>query len=255
VIVTGASSNHYHVLLTLLYTIAYYEPDTHTVIYDLGLGDYASDLNEHLQFINSITQNNMETRTFNFSEYPPHMNITVNAGEYAWKPVIMYDVLLEFKVNVLWIDAGSNLENNLAKAWQELDEKGFVSSFSDGDLSRWVYPTLFAQFPLVTARHMPMCNGAFAGFRYNSTWTQKIALPWKECAMVKECIAPKGSSRDNHRQDQSILSLLAAQEGMSYKSCAVPWNDYSISLWHDANIEDLVPQIEAKRKLLATKKL
>ncbi|CAG8536120.1 6897_t:CDS:10 [Racocetra fulgida] len=31
---------------------------------------------------------------------------------------------------------------------------------------------------------------------------------WEKCARVKECIAPNGSNRSNHRQDQSILTYM-----------------------------------------------
>ena len=34
---------------------------------------------------------------------------------------------------------------------------------------------------------------------------------WRKCALTKECIAPEGSSRENHRQDQAVLTLLAYQ--------------------------------------------
>ena len=30
-------------------------------------------------------------------------------------------------------------------------------------------------------------------------------------SLIQECIAPQGSSRENHRQDQSILSILKYQ--------------------------------------------
>ena len=36
----------------------------------------------------------------------------------------------------------------------------------------------------------------------------KIIKPWYECALVKECIAPEGSSRENHRQDQAALTVI-----------------------------------------------
>ena len=30
---------------------------------------------------------------FDYASYPPHMNVEVNAGEYAWKPAIVADVV------------------------------------------------------------------------------------------------------------------------------------------------------------------
>lgn len=44
--------------------------------------------------------------------------------------------------------------------------------------------------------------------------------------MVLDCIGPEGSSRDNHRQDQSAISLLAHDERMNVtsrsQSCFLP---------------------------------
>lgn len=43
----------------------------------------------------------------------------------------------------------------------------------------------------------------------NSTTIQtKLMQPWLHCALEKSCIAPPGSSRRNHRQDASAITLL-----------------------------------------------
>ena len=44
----------------------------------------------------------MELRTFDFSKYPQHFDITLEAGQYAWKPVIVLDVLREASCPVMW---------------------------------------------------------------------------------------------------------------------------------------------------------
>ena len=43
-----------------------------------------------------------------------------------------------------------------------------------------------------------------------------IVLPWKTCALAKDCIAPAGSSRKNHRQDQAVLSYLVHRAGYPF---------------------------------------
>ena len=38
-------------------------------------------------------------------------------------------------------------------------------------------------------------------------------MPFAQCALHKECIAPEGSSRLNHRQDQAAITTLAGMHG------------------------------------------
>lgn len=40
-----------------------------------------------------------------------------------------------------------------------------------------------------------------------------LARPWYECSITRQCIAPDGSSRKNHRQDQAALTVLAILTG------------------------------------------
>src|SRR5262245_35550732 len=71
--------------------------------YDIGLTDSewrSLPLWEHVRY-----------HKFPYDAYPPHMNVDVNAGEYAWKPVIIADVVERMRRDptprdVLWADAG-----------------------------------------------------------------------------------------------------------------------------------------------------
>jgi hypothetical protein len=49
---------------------------------------------------------------------------------------------------------------------------------------------------------------------------REIVLPWRACAMNKNCIAPPGSSRRNHRQDQAVLSFLVHRTGFAFAAAA-----------------------------------
>lgn len=58
-----------------------------------------------------------------------------------------------------------------------------------------------------------LCNGNFLAFSRQSPSYEKIVLPWVNCSVNKSCIAPDGSHVGNHRQDMSVVSLLAAMAG------------------------------------------
>jgi hypothetical protein len=69
----------------------------------------------------------------------------------------------------------------------------------------------------------PNADATLVGFGIGSASTadreavyQNIVLPWRACAMVNDCIAPRGSSRKNHRQDQAVLSYLVHRAKYSF---------------------------------------
>ena len=51
-------------------------------------------------------------------------------------------------------------------------------------------------------------------------WDQREATlrGWRECSLDVECIAPSGSHRGNHRQDQAALTVLAWRHGLQVKA-------------------------------------
>ena len=90
VLVTGSSSSHFKRLYQFLESIHIFEPNTKTVVYDLGLKDIERDT-----LLRDFK--NIDLRKFDFDKYPDYVNININDGEYAWKPIIIDTVLNEFK--------------------------------------------------------------------------------------------------------------------------------------------------------------
>ena len=67
-----------------------YEPDIRLIVFDLGLAEAEK------KYLKS-TFPMAELRLFDFSKDPDYFNIRARSGEYAWKPVIVGDVLNELK--------------------------------------------------------------------------------------------------------------------------------------------------------------
>ena len=199
-ITTAASRNHFNCLKNLLYTIRRFEGHARTVVYDLGLG--ASQRN-------SLIESGLDVRVFPFSDYPAYVNIVVNRGEYAWKPIIVDEVLNEFGGSVLWLDAGNLVMGSLINFWDSISRCGVVTPTSSGKLCDWTHPGTL-QFLNAPQRYLELRNrtGAIVGFNAELGWPRQLCQQWKECALSKSCIAPEGSSRENHRQDQAVLSVL-----------------------------------------------
>lgn len=204
VIVTGSDSSHFKSLYQLLESLNKYEFKTKIIVYDLGLEKSEKE---------KISTNflNIELRKFDYSKYPSYFNIKINAGEYAWKPVIIDEVLNEFKCSVCWIDAGNVITKPLIKIRKILELYGFYSPFSKGVISDWTHPKSLENLDVLNDKNIlnqTNLNGACVCVNYYNIKVKDLVGRWKEGALNKNCIAPDGSSRDNHRQDQAILSTL-----------------------------------------------
>ena len=124
---------------------------------------------------------------------------------------------------ILWMDAGNAVtsKEGLDTVEAQLQKEGFVSGTSSGSIEKYTHAGMFAHYGMdkeemkandkrVTVGRGLMCNGALVGFKKDTPAYKKIFVPWVDCAWTKQCIAPKGSDRTNHRQDQSALSLLVS---------------------------------------------
>lgn len=203
IIITGADSSHYKSLIQLLLSVLLHEKNTKVIVFDLGLTDL--ELNELKEKFKTI-----EIRKFNYSQYPKFFNIKINAGEYAWKPVIISDILNEFKCSIVWMDAGNVISSPLNTIRKIMNFTGFYSPYSEKKIFSWTHPKtlkfLETSDKILNKRNL---NAACVAVNYNFNEIKKVIDKWKQCALMKECIAPEGSSRKNHRQDQAVLSVIA----------------------------------------------
>jgi len=62
------------------------------------------------------------------------------------------------------------------------------------------------------------CLAGFVGIDYNNDITKKLINEWYNYAMKQEIISPIYSNRNNHRQDQTVLSCLLHNNKYNYYS-------------------------------------
>jgi len=208
VIVTGADSSHYKSLRQFLSSLFVHEPDIEVIVFDLGL------IESERQCLKD-TFPRAELRLFDYSQYPDYFNIKVNAGEYAWKPVILYDALSEFKCCVCWMDAGNLVTKRLFWLRRITKAVGMYSPRSSGLISDWTHPRTVEFLGAFDVLHKPNLNGACVAVCYQNSKVRDLVSQWKEYALIRECIAPVGSCRKNHRQDQAVLSVIGHQSGIT----------------------------------------
>ena len=151
-----------------------------------------------------------EVRTFDYSAYPPHLDITVNAGDYAWKAPIIREVAREFGGLIAWMDAGNIIRYPLFRLRRIARKHGFFAQMAGGTIKEWTHPGMLTYLGLPVDWNSNAGNLQASGMIFDTANHEAMRLldQWVEHSLIKECIAPKGSSHANHRQDQALLSVL-----------------------------------------------
>ena len=203
IIITGASDNHYLTLINMINSFIKYNDNHKLIIYNLGL--------EEIKWNNikeKYNNQNFIFKIFDYSKYPEWFNINIEAGQYAWKPTIIYNTFLEYKEEIIvWMDAGNLIYENLKKMEQFITENHIYSSISSGDIKKWTHPSTI-QYMNCSNVYEENRNGACLGFDTKIDFVKDFIKEFYNCSQDKNCIAPEGSSRKNHRQDQAVFTIL-----------------------------------------------
>jgi len=216
-IITGASDNHYLTVMNMIDSFIRYN-DTHKlIIYNLGLEEskwnHIKEKYNHHDFIFKV---------FDYSKYPEWFNINIEAGHYAWKPTIIYNTFLEYTDEiVVWMDAGNLINERLQKLESFLIDNYIYSATSSGTIKDWTHPSTIEYLNCTNTGHENR-NGACMGFNTKIDLVKDFITEFYNCAMDKNCIAPDGSSRRNHRQDQAVFTILF------YKYFSNPISNYHL---------------------------
>lgn len=202
-IVTGASDNHFLTLIQFLKNVLKYIDfnKNKVIVYNL-------DINELRWKELCRIHNKIIFKTFDYSKYPSWFNININAGEYAWKPTIIYNTFIENQdEKIIWMDSGDLLSNDLSLVDDFLEKNYIYSAITCGTIKDWTHPKTINYMKPKNLKLINR-NGAFLAFNCKKDWVKDFLEEFYKCAQDKNCIAPEGSSRKNHRQDQAVFTIL-----------------------------------------------
>ena len=203
-ILTGSDSTHFNSLINLLKTLKKHEKDSEVIVINLGMQT------KELQYI----KNNFkyEIKNFNFIEAPDFVSERDEFGKlgsYAWKPISIFKEFNNTSKNIIWLDAGCLINKNLKLLKDIIRTNGFYSPQSSDNIARWSHKETLKKLQtennFLNKRNI---SGGIVGFSKNSQKAEELLTCWHNYSITKEVIAPEGSSRLNHRQDQTILSVL-----------------------------------------------
>ena len=219
--VTAFSDNHFNEAKDMIADLQTCLPDKKIIVYDLGLNS------GHRKEVSSYC--NVELRSFPFKDY--QQSHVKNLYTFAWKPIIAKLMSVEHDVIMYGDSSLRMISCNISSALAYLFEFPFL------DLNPTSHPAIeFTHDGMIKYLHYPKSRKDMAHIETlqggcwlmwaNTVMKEKLIEPWLDCALHKECIAPKGANRspchttqnhdghyiDCHRFDQSALNLILARE-------------------------------------------
>lgn len=209
-IVSACCSNYFENWAQLYHSICNHVPHAIVHFYDLGLNAQQKEMVLNLSKM-GVAQ--LHYHLFDFSKYPDWVHISKNAGQWAWKAQCIKDVMdnhVADKSNTIlnWSDSRNVIADDLIELMEVVIENGIHSPVSSGTLEKWTRPETLSYFGMEHKKHLAMRNAAVPTFFLGKPWVREFINDYARLSLVKECIYPAGSNRDNHRQDQSVLSCL-----------------------------------------------
>ncbi|KAF9437496.1 hypothetical protein BGZ76_000492 [Entomortierella beljakovae] len=125
---------------------------------------------------------------------------------------------------LLWMDSGDRPSVDFFR-WLPgfMKGHGLWTPQSQDTMEMWTHPGMLDYYHSSLSNFAvdeTNCNAAIMAFDVkNKTITEGIMKEWMQCSLTKECIAPEGSSRANHRQDQAALTYLVKTMGFRDDLC------------------------------------
>lgn len=206
-IITISDAYFFDALKNLLTSIHTHEPKLEVVIVDIGLTE------KQIVFLKN--NYNYKIKKFNFDMFPKFFkeyDFDGKLGSYAWKAPALLIEFFESDKNIIYLDAGCKLRKNLNFLKFIILKNGFYSPESSNNVEYWTHPhtlkLMKAEKSLLRKRNF---SSGIVGMVIDDKKNEKIIEEWAKFSENKDVLAPKGSSRKNHRQDQSILNILVHQ--------------------------------------------
>lgn len=215
VAVTAADDGYFRRLANLVGSLHFWEPGEVLDVYDLGLSpaaraDVAAMADVRLLPLAPAAARALSARygvAVAERDVPPHL---LNASTYAFKAAVVADALAAHGAT-LWIDANAELRRPLDEVRCLVAERGhfLVEHPYRFPTAQFHHPAALARLgcaaPDFSREH---CATTFIGAARRG-WLARDVLPrLVDCVADPDCVNPPGSSRANHRQEQTALNAI-----------------------------------------------
>jgi len=128
---------------------------------------------------------------------------------YYFKSIIWGDLLnKKIKDVVLVVDSACMIYRDLDDIENLIKECQVYTPYSAEDIKRYCHPTSIKKFGFTLPLDCNMRSGGCLGINLGTPIGQAFAGDFVKLCNDKDIIVPDGSNKSNHRQDQSVLSML-----------------------------------------------
>ena len=216
-IVTGANQYYFKSLCQLLDNIYNILCNYNIVVYVYDLGLDSESSNNLLSIINNYNKNNNKITfiniIFDYSKYPEFYNINEKKGEYAWKSACIWESYNKIDSGILmWCDSANLFtSSSIEHLLTIIKKQGIYSPSSKHTVKQWTHGKCLEYFNIQDTNlilYLQQRSGGMICFDIDNMNTHSIIKDFYELSKIKDCIAPKGSNILNHRQDQSLFTIL-----------------------------------------------
>lgn len=205
------------------------------VLYDLGC---SSDSLEKLKKINK----NIKIKKYTHELIPGKFEKD-SLSSYNWKPIIINEVLNKYRSKVVWLDSGNTINKKIIFLKIALTSNKILVVKSSNQVHELSHKDTLSALS-INKNILKRNNfaGGLVGIDYTSEKYTKFIFEWMKYSQIKEIITPLGSNENNHRYDQTILTLLLHKnifKNRTYK-LTQPLLNFSVGvLFHNKRIFDL----------------
>jgi len=250
IIITAANDLYINTIIDFINT---FNLDyTKLIIYNVGLNS------ENLQQIILLKEKyGFLFKTFNFNNYPEHVDIKKYNGlncTYAFKPVIIYNEANE-ETNknkvLIWMDSANRFnENHISNICNIVKKDGFYSPISSNintiETIELNNHKIVKSYGLTQEEHffkLFSISGGLVGLNYESNAGKEILDRWYNDSLNKELISPNETNRNNNRQDQTLLSIIMylyeKNNNVSFYK-----NNIGVSFWNKKDKSIIDPSLQ-----------
>jgi len=246
VIATAVSEAYLDRVLNLIGSIHFYEPNIKIVVYDIGLS-----LNQAKQL---ICLKNVELVPFISALETFPLTFSKDIDSYSWKSFVISHAYTVHS-NFIYVDSGTEIWQSLNNTFSEFvpslynlfSEQCYLFFTQETDSSlihpnsmKWMKEQFREEFDSQEILSKRQVAGGLIALsqeclerhrdRSLKTKVEKILLDWQKCSSDSYCIDPDGSSFENHRWDQSILSLLV--HNTQLQPSKTYWASWALVSWY-----------------------